>query len=167
MCKGKGGGVQKKSRPVSHRRERGFRNLPTNLKSPLEFMFYLTKNGRPAKLAFSRHRWAVLMSCRTVINENLHRKTKTTVSLQISRALAQPGPGWVTGSLSCSVMQRFTGEEDHRTARGAAALCDCDIQRLQSAESWPRDILLPRPPPPQPSFQTLVESPSSSLPAAD
>lgn len=81
-------------------------------------------------------------------------------SLQFSWELAQPGPGWVTGPLSaawCSVSQKKR-RWSQRTAKGAVTYNDCRVVT--------RDILLPRPPPPQPSLQTLVESPSSSLPTA-
>lgn len=67
----------------------------------------------------------------------------------------------------CSVMQRFTEEEEVVSTDGERCWLLSVTVTYNDCRVVTRDILLPQPPPPQPSLQTLVESPSISLPAAD
>lgn len=101
-----------------------------------------------------------------MINERLLRKTKTTVSLFSSpeHSLSQDldeSPALSLQRDAAFHRRRGGGLNGRRKVLLSVTVTYNDCRVVT------RDILLPRPPPPQPSLQTLVESPSSSLPAAD
>lgn len=95
--------------------------------------------------------------------ERLLWKTKTTVSL-----FSSPGSQDLDESPALS-LQRDAAFHRRRGGglNGRRKVLLSVTVTYNDCRVVTRDILLPRPPPPQPSLQTLVESPSSSLPAAD